>query len=167
MDNLSTQESTIRFSELEDLGLLPNDYKDDILNADIVIMPRVNEYRSEGKVFTEDTMKYFKTLQAYTEDVKVEICADDEDFHELALHSDEITLPMLLVTGIGFPTAVNFIWHYINKYILMPRNDKDVNVSVSIIVDENGNAKQIDYSGKAEDFESVIDQMLRLKNDDN
>lgn len=110
-------------------------------------------------------MRYFNELKTFTTDVKVEICADDDDYKELALHSDHVSLPMLLVNGFGFPLAVCFIWHYIQKNLLIPTKPDDVTVDVSIILDDDGRARKLDFRGKAEDFEQIVNQVKRFEDE--
>ncbi len=165
MEKLNFIESPIKFEALEELGVLPGTYVDEILNSDILVLPRIGEQRTKDKIFSEDSMGYFNELKNFTTDVKVEICADDEDFKELSLHSDCVSLPMLLVTMFGFPIAVQFTWYYIQKKLLTPTKLDDVTVDASIVLDEDGKARRLDFHGKAEDFEQIVTQVKRLEDE--
>lgn len=46
MEKLDFIESFIKFEALEELGILPNTYVVEILNSDILVLPRIGEQRT-------------------------------------------------------------------------------------------------------------------------
>jgi hypothetical protein len=62
---------------------------------------------------TEDFLNFAR--EKATAGIRVDICADDETYRELALHSDWLIIAEGVVTLVALPVAINLISEYLKE----------------------------------------------------
>lgn len=108
---------------------------------------------------TEEFLSFLREHQP--EGSVVNICTEDSDYRELALHSEEIRLATIVVTSFLAPLVVNLITEYV-KYRLGSRVSKvNLRARLTIVEKETGRATRIDYAGPAPEWSSNMAEILR------
>lgn len=155
--NLEIVDSDITFELAYADECVPAENYNDIIEADVLLYP--NKFCRENihNCFPEQTMYFYNYLkeEATKQDVTVDICASDENYLELELHSDLANLPHLIVTSIALPIVTKLIASYL--YDLWKKRKTDLNTNIKITVEDNGIAKCIKYEGDAKYFESAME----------
>lgn len=131
--------------------------------SDILVVPIEGFRELDFPVFpvkTEEILSFLK--KRIPSENKVDICIEDKDYKELALHSVLVMLGGFVVTSICAPILVNILWQYIEKEILTKKEKRNVRVSLTI-VNEDGISKNLTYEGNAEDFSTIKDELKKLK----
>ena len=131
--------------------------RSELSQANILLVP--NFLSAEGKklVFPEHTESLFQYLKDNASSgANVDICIEDEDYVERALHSDLISLATFVVTSVLIPVLVNLLSDYIKKVYGRQAEKSDVEVTL-IEVKPDGNARKLSYKGKAADLKKTID----------
>ena len=89
--------------------------------------------------------------------MKIDIATKDEDYVELAQHSDLVNLPTIIVTVVILPIIIGLITNYI--YDRLKLDNSIVNCEI-IITDEVGNGKLIKYNGPAKEYEETMSKIF-------
>ena len=97
----------------------------------------------------------FTFLKNNAKDNEIDICIEDRDYKELALHADLITFATFVVTSIALPVLVNFLSEYIKNKIFT-NSDRVIKVSLVVENKKKGTSKNVTYEGKPESFDSTI-----------
>lgn len=133
---------------------LAKKHRSDVERADIVIVPFEN-FRGIQFAFHQNTPHLFQYIKSGANGFEVEICADDEEYLEVALHGQAIRIGTIIATYVAIPIVVNLLSSYI--YDEMKAKPKDT-VEVSLIVqDHECKAFKFDFNGNAEEFNKLSD----------
>lgn len=132
-----------------------------LLSKDILLIPDEGFRGLDSPVFpvrTEDVFNYLK--KQLPEDLSIDICIEDKDYKEVALHADLTIISTAIVTAIALPVLVNVLSTYINNKLFKPESS---NVKMSIIViKDDSNAFKVDYEGPAKDFSKISEKTKKL-----
>jgi len=140
---------------------IATDTRNAILKSNVLIVPLL-EFRSlKAPVFpvcTEELFQFIK--EKVPPEVKVEICIEEKDYRELALHGAMLIVGSFLVTSLVAPLMANVIGEYIKRRIFDQKDDKaDVRVELTV-VEPHGKALKFNYEGPASDFQKSIGAAL-------
>ena len=130
----------------------------------VIILP--SDHR-EFIAFPEGTRELFYYLRdSLHEGITIDVAARDEDYAEIALHSEDIILPALYVAGHALlPIVIDILSAYISKFI-WKGDDKDGTVSSTVhFVARNGATFTMEYDGPASTFENAVMEMLNRLDD--
>ena len=154
--NFEISDCPYLFKDIYQMDYTPKDLPS-IKEADILLLPRKNFKNFNGYFFPEETMSFFNYLKenAPKKNTNVEICISDEEYNELELHADLITLATVFVTAYALPVLANLTSSYLENKFKNSYEDNQ-NVKIKINVEKNGESKSIDYEGPVKEFESSM-----------
>ncbi|MCM3167917.1 hypothetical protein [Peribacillus frigoritolerans] len=154
-NDLIIQESNLNFSDIYSKPYFPKEFEEDLKKANLLLIPYEGFRNLEKPVFPEETMKFYEFLKEYeNEELVGDICISDEEYVELELHADLITIAsMILVHGV-LPIAVNLISNFLSEKIKKRNTQLKVKVHMTIIDGEK--SKTISYEGDADKFKETM-----------
>ncbi|WP_235847583.1 hypothetical protein [Paenibacillus tuaregi] len=147
----------LTFSDIYEKPYFPKEHAEEIQRANALIIPYDEGFRDHNNpLFPEESVVFFQYVQDASNGTEVtfDICASDEQFHELELHADLINIPNIIMTVVAFPIVTGLITNYL--YDKMKSRRTDLKVKVNLIVETEGKSKRISYEGDADKFESTI-----------
>ena len=163
-NELIVKESSDSFQNWIAKDYISRELKNELKQADVLIVPIENFRGIDNPVFPEGTEQLYTYLMkqfSSNDEYNIDICIDDEDYMELALHDDLINLGYFVLTIGVAPIFVNLISDYISNKFLSYSQDRKIKTSISIVEDD-GSSKEIKYEGDIEHFSSVIDEIEDL-----
>lgn len=83
------------------------------------------------------------------------VAATPESYREIALHSDVLRWPAIIVTTLFFPTVANVIGTEISKRLEAPSPPKVIEMSITIET-SHGKCVSIAYKGPPREFVDTI-----------
>lgn len=157
VNDLVITKSKMSFQVIYSKPYFPKGFEQDLKKANLLLLPNEEVKNITCPVFPEQTMEFHKFMKHFESNALIgDICISDEDYVELELHSDLITLPCMIVTMVILPVCVNLISDYLNRKIQERKSETDLKVKVNITVVDGENSKQISYEGDARVFEKTI-----------
>lgn len=132
----------------------------ELAGTHVLLVPDETFREKKGPFFPEGTSSLLGYLQDNLPTLKVDICADDASYRELALHFDLVNLGQFVVELIGAPLFVVWLQEHLDQRV----NVEQVEVKCSVTVQQNpdgGRAFRMDYSGPASELRDTIEPMLR------
>lgn len=133
--------------------------------ADLVLVPDEQFREHTGPFFPQSTEDFYTFLTDHAPDeLTVEAAVEDDDYRELALHSEFVILAGLLVTEAALPVSLNLISDYIWTHIHSPRRDRAVRVELTVVDDKKARkrTKKFTYEGTPEHFGEACEKIERL-----
>jgi len=197
MDYTLTQKQTDEgFDFWKNKDFLSEETKKELENVSILILPLVDFRENIGPTFplsTEHLFKFFS--EKLPEGTSIEVCIDEEDYTEVALHSDLKNIGKFLVKDIALPIFLTILTAYMEskfkdkedngpditiinqisapeiKPAQRPRNPKkyqqNPNVKVEFtVVDSSGKSIGYKYEGSAKDFPLITRELKSLMSND-
>lgn len=157
VNDLVITESKMNFQGIYSKPYFPKDLEQDLKNANLLLLPYEGFKTTTGPVFPEQTMEFYKFMKSFdSNDLIGDICISDEDYAELELHADLITLASMIVTMGVLPMTINLISNYLDRKIQERNYKTDLKVKVDITVVDGDKSKSISYEGDANKFEKTI-----------
>lgn len=144
---------------------ISNNLKRELQSSEILIIPEegIREFNIPlFPVKTEEVFTYMRN--AISGDQSINICVEDKDYKELALHHDQINIATFIVTSALLPIFINLLSNYIQEKIIKRRSDSTINVKF-IVQKKNRESKKIYYEGKPEYFGDTIKSLKEIWND--
>jgi hypothetical protein len=132
--------------------------------ADVLIVPLL-EFRPGVKyVFHQDTPALYEYLRsALADQMIVEICANDEEYLEIALHSNFLRLSRIVVSYAVAPVVIGLLTNYIyDELKAKPRDTIELSITVE---DEQCNAFNFSFNGDAKDLNLIADKVGQMARD--
>jgi hypothetical protein len=139
---------------IKDKGLETN-----VREADVLLLPYSGFKEVKGPVFPEAYSQFYDYLLENLKDNNVELCVEEDDYKEVALHDETVNLGLILLTGIVLPVISNLI----SEYIKSLRDNKKVNVKVSFIEKEGDKYRKFDYEGDSRYLTDTIETYLKKR----
>jgi hypothetical protein len=130
-----------------------------ILAADLLIVPIVGFREYNEPVFPVCTEELFHFIRSkLPSGTDVEICIEDKDYKELALHGSMLRIGSFVAKSIVVPILVNLISEYIKqKRTKISKNESQVNVKTDLtIIEVSGKATKFSYDGPSSKFHEVM-----------
>ncbi|MCT4477730.1 hypothetical protein N0U24_11255 [Peribacillus frigoritolerans] len=153
--DLVVQESNLTFSDIYSKPYFPKEYEEDIKKANLLLLPYEGFRDLKKPVFPEETMKFYKFLKEYDNEQLVgDICISDEEYAELELHADLITIASIIVMSGVLPVAVNVISNYLSEKLKSRKTELKVRVDITVV--DGAKSKSISYEGDADKFEETM-----------
>ena len=165
----------ITFDSIYKKPYIPANYIEGIKKAKILVIPEEKFREKEMVYFPETTRGFYEHIcSKVPDDIAVDIAIDDNEFQELELHSDTITVATIIVESAVFNIVcglvVSFLYDMVKKHLKKP---EQVCAQVKIIREETPRKKSImiDYNGPVSEIESALNRVLnnyiQETNDDN
>jgi hypothetical protein len=163
-DNTSQKSFTVReIYETRDFWLqksyISEGLGQELRAADVLMVPQEKFRDQEGLFFPEGTSEFLPFLQDNIKDFKVDICIEDEDYRELAIHNTWVDLGIWVATSIAAPLLV----YWLQQRLERSRVADDTKVTCRIIVQQNLNgdrALQATYDGPMSGFSSTFEPFV-------
>lgn len=144
---------------------ISDELKAELRKADILLVPVLENSEKKISVFADHSENVFLFLKNKMPlNYKVDICVEDNDYKELALHYDLTNLGAFICTYLALPLFINLISQYIYERISKIRKDQAIKVSITT-VGKKGLSKKIEYEGNAEYFPQIIEKLKELGDD--
>lgn len=139
---------------------LSGDLQRRISEANVLLTP-FEDFRGTGdQVFPQATQQFFDyLLKNRTEEVVPEICIEDVDYKEVALHADLIIIGCVVVKFVVAPVVVGLITRYLGDRWMKGRDQATVKLELTT-VREDGSASQLKYEGPYDNLETTIQAAL-------
>ena len=129
------------------------EFKKQLSIANVLIIPYEKNSKNNN-IFPVGTTEIYQYLQQKSpSQVKLDIATKDENYVELAQHSDLVILPTIIVTCAILPILTGLISNYISDRL---KHDSSVIKSEIIITDEKGNNKVIKFNGPAKEYKHTL-----------
>lgn len=143
---------------------LGEQHKEEISAADILIVPEKNFREGIEYVFFQDTIKllnYLKTELNGT--LIIDLCASDEEYLEIALHSHTYRISKLFVGWVAAPIVIGLLTNYIYDELKAKPSDT---VELSVVI-ENQDCKSFEFkfNGEAKDLNQLADKVGQMARD--
>lgn len=128
--------------------------REKLRNSNALILPNEGFRDRDDICFPVGTTELFHFLdEQKTSEFVPEICYGDEDYKELALHSDLAVIGTFIATNVALPFLVNYLYdYYKTKYGGIFKK----NVKLEIIEQDGDKLRKLSYEGTAEDFNKHI-----------
>jgi hypothetical protein len=163
MPDLIIENTDEDFNSWSGRDFLSDQVRKSILNKNVLIVP-IEKFRDySNPLFPVGTEELFHYLKDNSENkLSVEVCIDDEDYKELALHSDLIIICGFVVTVFVAPILVNLISSYIENRWVKKSHKESTKLKVEItVVDNDKGSKKFKYEGAAKDFKETMNEALK------
>lgn len=145
----------ITFSDVYDKPYFPKQHEEEIKKANFIILPFEGIKNLDKPVFPEETMSFFQFVKEYEDtDLIGDICISDNEYQELELHSDLITLPLLLLDKAILPIVIGMITHYLTQK--QDARKRSIKVKVDMTVVDGDKSKSLSYEGDVDNFEETV-----------
>lgn len=132
--------------------------------AHVLIVPLI-DFRPDVKyVFHQDTPALYEYLRSTLADqMVVEICVNDEEYLEIALHSNFFRLSRIVVSYAVAPVVFGLLTNYIYDELKAKPGD---NVELSLTIeDEQCKAFNFSFKGDAKDLILMADKVGQMARD--
>jgi hypothetical protein len=101
-------------------------------------------------------------LQRHSEILHVDICITDEEYKELVLHSDLLTLPDFIILYVAAPVLAALLAEYLMKKLGSRQDKTTVKTRITLTDKEGKRSVKVSYEGNATDFDKIVGGTLRL-----
>jgi hypothetical protein len=131
--------------------------KNEIRKSEILLVPQIGFRGLDYPVFPVKTEELFTYLRGkHDGGEKVEICVENENYKEVALHCDLIVIGSFIVTSVAVPILVNLLSSYIKEKLDKRGSESVIKVSLTIENKKKRLSKKITYEGKPDNFNETI-----------
>lgn len=145
--------SEITFESAIDNCYADSDFKRDLLLSNVLIIPSYGDETKKKNIFPVNTTGLYQYLSHTSpSQIKLDIATKDEDYLELAQHSDLVTLPTIILTSFAFPIITGLIVAYISSKM----NTENTIIKSNIIIQEDGKSKLLNYDGPAKYYDGAL-----------
>lgn len=135
-----------------------------LLTSDILIVPDEGIRDFKLPMFPVKTEEIFTFLRNnIPSDYQIDICIEDDDYKELALHHDLRKIGRFIVTVAVLPVLVSLLSSYLQDKMKHTDSGRAINVEI-IVQEKDGSARILKYEGRPEDFRETITSLE--KNDE-
>lgn len=135
--------------------------REELRGANLLMVPNSGHAHVEMLMFPETTEDFANYLRASGNDaLKFGICIEENDFKELHLHSNELTLPEIIVFYLLAPTLTSFIASFLVSRLgsNLPKTTLRANITIT----DGDRSVKLSYDGNAADFDEVVGNTIRL-----
>jgi hypothetical protein len=143
------------------------DLRTRLLAADALIIPNEGYgERTELVYFPSGTSDLYQFLaDKNIEGLKIEICIEDDDYKEIALHYDWLSIAGFVVTALVAPLVVELIADYIKEHL--GKRVPETNVKSKLIVLEEKGGRNIiyTYEGPASEYQKIMSDAISKRSE--
>ena len=131
-------------------------------SVDVLVVPFIGYVdRPNLRYFPEGTDELLEILRTVLRpDVRVDICAADEDYQELDLHSDELRVAKIVFDYVLWPIVTSAISAWIDR--LRAKRRKNLRVRSKFVLTKTpaGSSLEVSYDGPAAEYRDVMQKAL-------
>lgn len=157
--NLTKEESNETINSWINRDYIGEELREKLEQATALIVPNENPHTgmSHTPYFPEGTEHLVSFLEnSNTENQNIDICIEENDYKELALHADLLTIANVIVTMFGAPIIVKLVADYISKRVGSRKDDTTVKSSLTVTDANSGKSINLTYEGPASTYEKVM-----------
>lgn len=162
---ISVSDSDITFDKIYEKDYIPQEYIDEIKNANFLLIPNDDRYEDGCLLFPETTREFFDFVREQEDEgIIADIAISDEDFQSIELHSAVIEVAKVIVQWWILPVATSmiasFLYDLVKKY---HRKPEETSTKVQIITEETETkkSKQLIYEGPVSGIKDALDQAIK------
>ena len=156
----NTSQSDKGFSYWMNRPYVSENLKKKLETANVLIVPYENFRDLPYPVFPVQTTELCHLFEEHADsEIIADICIEDDDYKELALHADIIEIATLVVTYAILPILTSLIANFLYKR-LGKRIDK-ATVRSKVFVEKENQTTMIEYDGPAGTFEKTINSLFQ------
>lgn len=149
---------------------ISDNLRETLSNANSLIIPDIGYGGlSEEPLFPSGTEELFLLLSEKSEaGVVAGICIEDDDYVELALHSEIVYIAGLVVSILVFPVVIDVVGEFVKRRIWGNEEEATVRWNLTVVDDQNQRSLWVEYDGPASSFEESMQGVSQrlLGNDD-
>lgn len=154
-NELVITESNIDFGKIYSKSYFPKELEADIKQANMLLIPYEGFRNYDKPVFPEETMHFYNFIKEYeNEELIGEICISDEDFVELELHADLISIADMVVNSGVLPIVIGLVTNYIDRKLQGHNTEAKVKVNITEV--DGSKSTNLYYEGDADKFEETL-----------
>jgi hypothetical protein len=134
--------------------------REEISLANVLFIPfQLNEGGVPKSLFARDTEAFVDYLRrSGKDDIRVDLCANDNEYHTLGLYSDPVALTSIgtiVISLIIAPVIKDLILDYIRS--LNRKSEQDSIFQINIVIDDElGSIREIQCSGSSVEIEKIL-----------
>lgn len=153
-----TRSSEESFQTWIDRPYIGEELRRQLAGANVLIVPSEGFLeRTDLRHFPTGTEELFHFLRENApENLSVDICIEDADYRELALHADWLMIATTVVTSVAAKVTAELIWKYIQQRVGSRSKDTSVKSQLIVVDAERGLSLQLSYEGPANEYRAVI-----------
>jgi len=131
-----------------------------LVDAQVLLVPQEGFREKENLSFPQGTHDFFHYLKNNAPpEFTIEICIEENEYNELALHSNLRRLGVATIK-IG---ALTIFFNLVSNYIYNKMTDDTDNIQITIIVEKEDNTSiEFKYEGTAKDFNETTENIQRI-----
>lgn len=158
--------SSVNFDRIIQTFADDPDFQKQLMQANVIILPRMGVLHYTGPVFEADTRELYKYLRDHSSDeLRVEVAIRDEDYVELVAHADVLELGRFLVEEFFAPLLVTILGNYLLERLKHRGTKENPEITTVraelILVNKDGSSVSFKYDGPATAFEKVLGGEIR------
>jgi len=161
--NLKVDEISDNSESLINAVPISEELKVKLLKTPIIVYPQSGFRNFNEPLFPQGTEEIYRYLQTnLPPNTPIDICIEDNDYFELALHADLKRIGIFIVASVVLPIFLGVVSSYINNKILSTSKDDDISISIIITETECSTSKKIFYEGPAKDFTRISKDIEKI-----
>lgn len=164
---LRIQPSNETFHGFIERGLISEDTRERISKANVLMIPNEGYVeRADLIYFPSGTSELYQFLKEnQSEELSIDICLEEKDYKEVALHADWLMLAGFIVTSIVAPLFVDLLGEYIKRHL--GKRESGTCVKSRLIIREDKDGRYIDYTyeGPASEYRNVMSRAISKPSD--
>lgn len=159
---LAVETSSLNINTIAEQFTNP-DFKKQILNSNIILLPYIGFMDYEQLLFTDLTRELYRYLKTQQSDsIIVEVAYEGDQPNELIQHADFLDLGKIFIFSFIAPIALSLLSNFI--YDKINNSSKCLDNSIvrcEIIVNkQEDNSKVFKYDGPASSFEKLLESQI-------
>lgn len=166
--NITITDCTVSFDSVYSASTTPQEYIEEIKQANVLFLPDENRYDEDGVHFPETASEMFQYFRdKATGNMNVNIAISDTEFQMLEKHADIIEIVKLIVDSTVFNIVIGLITNFIyDKLKKEHKNPDEVNAKLEIIVEDRKakTSKKISYEGPSSEIQNVLNTTNLIAN---
>jgi hypothetical protein len=150
-------ESKDNFETWINRSYISNHLKENLGKANILIVP-IESFRDKNiPMFSTQAEELFHYLKENLPDsCIIDMCIEDDDYKELTLHFDLITIGTFVVKKVVAPILLSRIQDYLKNKVFPGDKKGNIKISLTVIDEKEKVAKNISYEGNIDNFGKLI-----------
>ncbi len=140
---------------------IPEKLRTQLREANALIIPQEEFRNKKVPLFPVGTEELFRYLKDNSDErIVTDICIDDPDYKELALHSDLLILGGFILSTVVLPVFVNLISEYVKNRWISSSSKPEIRIEVTV-VKSGGDSIKCNYEGPADKYKDTIMSTFR------
>lgn len=139
---------------------ISEDLKENLSNSNLLFIPEESFRDYDGPIFPKGTLDLLLYVQNNCQgEIYPEICIEDEDYKELALHNNYIWLATVILQQAVVPFFISLLANYISSRYNIQQNN---HVEIDIIMENDEDYKKIEFKGDAKNLFKILDKIDKM-----